>query len=583
MRRYKALLFLFSALLGCFLILLGTWFNTLNINSVKVKAPDSRLAEATLPWQFSEAGEAYIKFNSVQMPGNPTTWQIVIDDKIKLLLVNGKKVDLSNIPETQLNDYRNGFTIDLKNYLKLGKNRIHVKFENFGGPGKFNIEPHFSWLAKLILVAGFGCLAFAMQLFFKLEKKQFFILIFAIFLSVNYWSKTPWDKRTHDVAGKGGHYDYIQHIVNNKEIPPPNKGWTYFHPPLYYASAAFISAPAEALALDNTLLLQSFSIFCWIVFLMSAAATLKVSITHSPSSLMAGTALLMMWPSGIIHSVRLGNDVAFYAIYGIAFFATLLWWRSDQRKYLFISATFCLLGLLVKSNALIICACLGLCIAFRFFQAPGGHARIRKINDAVIAICFFIIGLVASFATRIYFYQQGKLDSWLVSNSGALTHQLAVPNDLKSYIPMDISTFLYHPYTSPWDDSLGRLNFWNYFFSSSLTGEFTFKDAVASGFAIALGVLLLTLLLLAFYRLVCLRWFNLEHQKSAFPFAITLFLFISGLMYLRFSAPFACSGDFRYVLPVLTAFVYFTCQFGGFTRVIHYLFAICSALFIVNI
>lgn len=36
-------------------------------------------------------------------------------------------------------------------------------------------------------------------------------------------------------------------------------------------------------------------------------------------------------------------------------------------------------------------------------------------------------------------------------------------------------------------------------------------------------------------------------------------MFFAALMYLRITVPFACSNDFRYILPVLASFIPFVC------------------------
>jgi len=109
---------------------------------------------------------------------------------------------------------------------------------------------------------------------------------------------------------------------------------------------------------------------------------------------------------------------------------------------------------------------------------------------------------------------------------------------------------------SPWDDAVGRTNFWNYLLRTSLTGEFSFAGSkVTTVIAYLWGSLLLALFALALAR----GWpksMRAAYRQS--PWVLLAFFWVASLMVLRIKLPFACSNDFRYIWPVLVpALVWF--------------------------
>jgi hypothetical protein len=100
------------------------------------------------------------------------------------------------------------------------------------------------------------------------------------------------------------------------------------------------------------------------------------------------------------------------------------------------------------------------------------------------------------------------------------------------------------------DDATGRQNIWNFLLRTSLSGEFAFRGLAARSAAIVLGVCLLLVLVIALERLIRFRWMRLFDQVEAFPFAISVALYLGSIVYLRSVSPFSCSADFRYILPI---------------------------------
>ena len=98
--------------------------------------------------------------------------------------------------------------------------------------------------------------------------------------------------------------------------------------------------------------------------------------------------------------------------------------------------------------------------------------------------------------------------------------------------------------------------FWNYAFKTSLFGEFEMlRSVVGRNFATLLSCSFLGLLIYAlrgFWRtkLQMVHWFLLLQGAA----------FIAALMFLRITHTYACSNDFRYILPAVICFVPFVAQ-----------------------
>ncbi len=118
-----------------------------------------------------------------------------------------------------------------------------------------------------------------------------------------------------------------------------------------------------------------------------------------------------------------------------------------------------------------------------------------------------------------------------------------------------------NPFTSPWDESLGREFFWNYALKTSLFGEFRiFRFPLGETLGAAIGTSLLVLVVCAFRG-----FWKSKMDRVQVLLLLQIAMFLAALMYLRITVPFACSNDFRYILPVLASFIPFVCL-GTFVK-----------------
>lgn len=551
------------SILAVFTALFALWLSSPRISAL-ARQDGGAFHSVSLPWQFDgRSDEARLLLTLTAPPfGLAGRWQIVPDEELLSVRVNGQPVSIDHIPLQARRDWSRGFALDLG--LQAGRNEIEFTIRNEGGPG--GLQLHFYPAASVLLLlwlAGAFAL-FALHSLLPLSWSQRAILLLALIPLLAYWSGTPWTVRSHDVAGAGGHFGYVQWIADHLSLPRPDAGWTFYHPPLYYIAAALVVRVADGVGVDRAMLLQLFSMALWLVFLVATAAALRRILRGRQSGLAVATLALALWPAGVIHSIRIGNDAAAYAFCGLLGYCLILWWKTRNRQALIGMGIFTLLALLSKTSVLAIVAVAGLLVFWRALRAVRRTGLLAGWPVLWMVICT-LAGLVLSMARNIYYYSRGELSGWLVGNEAGLSDALHVPVSLKAFLPLDIPTFLTTPWASAWDDASGRANFWNYLLRSALTGEFSLGGSGAAALAYLMGAALLALCIVMALRLTHVRQ-RLTGLYRRGPLILLLLFWIASLIALRIKAPYSCSNDFRYIVPVLLPFLYFAVRAGGLAR-----------------
>ncbi|HSQ42350.1 MAG TPA: hypothetical protein VLM37_08740, partial [Fibrobacteraceae bacterium] len=176
-----------------------------------------------------------------------------------------------------------------------------------------------------LTILGFFPLLGALAFLFRLRWFQVALIALSLIPIASYWSVTPYSVRSHDVSGAGGHIGYVAYIAEHWTLPKPNEGWTYYHPPLYYIGGALCWKVANLVGAAPSTMLQAFSLALWLIFLTASASALRYSLRGQAGLLALATLLLAFWPSGPIHSIRVGNDIMLYANVGVAVWFLTRW------------------------------------------------------------------------------------------------------------------------------------------------------------------------------------------------------------------------------------------------------------------
>lgn len=538
-------------ILGGVFLCLGLIISSPNILSSVGSVGGEDADVVDLPWIFHQVKKNNLLTIETDISWySPRVWQVIPDDFLREITVNGKSVSLTEVPPQGLSDYGQGFKIDLSAYVVNGKNHIEFRFDNGGGPGGLDIRPVKSWLVLATFFVGFSLFLVWFGRLFNISLSAHLVLLAALIPILSYWQETNWTTRSHDVGGDTGHYGYVKYVSDNHALPRPNQGWAFYHPPAYYVIGAAVFSLSEAVNASPAESLQALSVLFWLVFLVSSVATLRLFCRNNEVVYWTAVIALVVWPSGIIRSVSLGNDVPLYACIGVGTWFLCRWWKTGRRSLLVWAAVFSALALLTKSNGIVFGAVIGSLLAVRFF-CRRGRKRWSTLLDGMLFGAIVLGGFVASFAVRFYFYLKGELSHWLVSNAGGLGDSLRVPVSLKSFAPLDVPTFLTQPFVSAYDDNTGRGNFWNFLMRSSLTGEFSFDGKLQVFISYAWGAALVVLFFVALVDLRRLSSLNFARFYRYMPIIVLLVLWLLSMIVFRIQLPFSCSNDFRYITPML--------------------------------
>lgn len=538
-----------------------------------------------------------------------TRVQIIPDDEVVAILINGKPVNLSGIPESARRDYNNGFSYDLQEYLNDGENAIKILFTDTGGMMGINFKSLYSEkIANLTLVL---CGIFFSLLIIKMNLSRSFkaLLLIALFIRLFYFSITPPDTRTHD---QEEHLDYSEYLATHWLPPALEKAvdGAYFHPPLYYYTGAIAFkithafgsvSDREAQRIQQLLCLAYSMGFVYFGLLLigrflhipqptpngialkpgSAAPTLptkrskeygqylnskfisllssaKTSNRHSPTPSVSQWpiterhlfiiigAMFALWPSSVIHSVRIGNDPLLYFLFAASTYYIARWFSSNTKRDLLIASILTALTTLTKANGEILIAVIGVI----------GLAKMIKSRDwayyfklAIVPGFIVLLSLAITVGPGLLLKLQGKRDQLYIDNINNVSSALRVGNAAQNFLWFDAKIFITEPFTSPWQDEKGRQFFMNYLGKTGLFGEFGFSSSLARNTAVISSLLAV---LMSVYILFGLYYMQREEFKRQTVVLLTGLLLLAGVTYMRITFP--VNIDFRYILPILITY-----------------------------
>ncbi len=370
LNRYGLLVLLISCTLFALVI------TSLRPTDVTIQGMSNRIQNITLPLNehSNQKSQTYVitgKFSYSLFSQHIV--HIVPDNCIKSFQINGVRVNLHAIIRGKLCDSTNGFDIDLKSYLQNGTNHFQVGLIGYGRDLWFGLSLTYStydsqylFLLYILLSEVGALLYFFLKNQLQLPCGCVIVILLGLLLHILYLSYTPFNVRMHDVTAYGGHLDYIKYVAIHWQVPEPTSGWEYFQPPLYYISTAIIYKIATNLSINSLFALQALSFAYFTVFIIFGVLILRM-LCQKKWMLLTGTALLAFWPSGIIHAVRIGNDVPYYTLSVIGVYFLLRWLVDKESKHFYLGTLFMALMIITKSNGLILVV-IFVCICCCYFS-----------------------------------------------------------------------------------------------------------------------------------------------------------------------------------------------------------------------
>ncbi|MGC3961909.1 MAG: hypothetical protein QM803_00930 [Rhodocyclaceae bacterium] len=534
-----------------------------------IQLADQAPTEQALPWKQDYQGNYVVSVRVKNPEAGMLRLHVFPDDELLSLTVNGQPFSLDGISQKARRDYAQGFWLTIPKAPAQSITSLAFSLANQSGPAGFNLKPHATPVTRIVGAWGvLAALAVVLMQKLPIARAQLGLTLASLIISLAYLTVTPADLRTFDVFEGGGHLDYINMLYNELRFPDPGQGWEYHQPPLYYLLAAgakwMVGAPGDTLLWG-----QFFSLALWTTFLVAGMATLRLGLRQHPLALTTASVALAFWPAGIIHSIRIGNDVSLYAFFALSLYFALRWWSSRRFRDLAFASGWMTCAVISKSSGLAVAGTLCILVAAdgaRQLYRRKENQRHRALpwRNVWIVLGCLAVGLIINFGDNVIFYLQGKSSDWLLSNVGAtINSNLRVDNTPGRYVVFDVATFLRMPFMNAWEDQYGRQYFWNFLLRSSLSSEFDFSGRLMAEWAATNGILLLSALLalpiyflqssaVSGYRAILIRglWKRL-------PWVLCGGLLLALLLAYRIKAPYACNTDFRYIYPALLCLLYF--------------------------
>ncbi|GGY73181.1 hypothetical protein GCM10011613_17810 [Cellvibrio zantedeschiae] len=553
------------------LMWISTW-KSITLGKVEFSSNPNEHRIVSLPFSEDFVGRYTISVDLENVTSAYQEFRITPDDEVVAIRVNGENIPLNNIPHSDLRNYGSGFLMSFNNLKPDQTNVFQFDLVNESNPTGFRLETTQRLTTTQLIGIAFSLFSFALFLSrtLKISHAQKLFLLAGLIVSVMYLSKTDSRTRTFDVYEGGGHKDYIEHLIHHKNLPNPGEGWEYHQPPLYYLIAATAKVTGHIPEAASDLWAQLLALYFWVIFLVSGLACLHIAFRKRLVPLLISSLAFCLWPAGIIHSIRIGNDLGLYAFYGLSFFYTLKWWKTRASSDLIWASLWMGASLLTKSNGLAMTSTLGalffLHMVLIFTDKQHFQAKKTKlIRDFSIMSAIFATALLLNFGDNIYYYLKGTSSDWLLSNvSESINSGLKVNNNLENYLVFDLATYVLHPFISTWDDISGRQYFWNFVWRSSLTSEFYFQGDALKYWGVSNGIFLLCALAGTCIYFLQKQPYTTRREMilgayKYLPWILTLVLPFLLLLAYRIKVPLSCNTDFRYIYPVLINIIFFAC------------------------
>lgn len=555
------------------LVLAGMLHGSTEISPVglAVKVDGGPPQPATFPYLSNVPAHTVIEFAFTVRRGPLTARSVIFvpDDHFAALYVNGQEVSLESIPPRRRDDYNRGFRFPLGAYLRSGDNTVVARVQNSGGPGGLDIRADVAdWtnVAEMIgAAAALLFLAVATMRRFAFDWSIAGLYAAGLAVRLAYLWVTPFSLRNHD---GDGHIAYIEYILRHRSLPGPYDGWVFYHPPLYYVLAALWWRAIEFFGVTShyTILraLQLQAMLYELGFVAFGILTIDLWIRHLPPSSFGRrlvsrsalralcVALLCFWPSAVVHSARIANDDPLYLCFGAAFYFVSRWWLSGRDGDLNWAAAWAALGMVTKTNALLLFVVLACLFAVKLVSDPQRRLA-AYARRALLPSVLFLVSSGLALGRALLDTLGGRRGNLLVGNADRLPASLLVANGAANYLWFDLKSFVTQPFVDFGRDDSGREFFWNYALKTSLFGQFDFPSVPLSNLAVWMSFLLLVIVgcfLLGMAATPRGGWLE------DLPATGTVAALVLGLAALRVSKPALSSNDFRYILPILAPFLY---------------------------
>ena len=493
---------------------------------------------------------------------HPHVFSVQVDDCLEHMTVNRQTV----IPDHQKTfcSPHDKTRINLGRWLVPGRNTLAMKISDIGVTEGIAIDVSpsdplvlFITIVFLILI---GWYTWRIRALFP-RQRMLSILLTVLFIGIIirllYVEGTAYDIRTHDLDG---HLEYINFIRTHGHLPMASDGWEFHQAPLYYAfSAAWMELCSRFFGLTQSMLFHSLQVWALVFSVLTLAVTLVATpllfSSRDRYGVMLFGLLLCVFPGIVFFSSRITNETLSLLLTMSCIVLLLQWWRNPRYRWIVGTGILFSLSMVTKVSVLVLLP--GILLPLLLRKASLGHRVLR-----VALFCTIVIALAGWYPALRLLVEPNHSKTLSLGND-QMNPSLAVPRDVRHLFTFNPIALARQPFNDPWDDNARRGNLLEYFFRSSLFGEFKFEKLLWIAYPLIVSALLLLPWLLygfvrelrfSFYRLLPLHFVTACLLLGAFLYPY-LFAYASNQDF-RFSAALALPCAFYLIrgisqLPVL--------------------------------
>ena len=410
------------------------------------------------------------------------------------------------------------------------------------------------------------------------KKLIFAIMIIGIILRINYISYTTIDERQHDLEKNVGHLAYIETIYNTGKLPEHNE-WQFYQQPLHHIIAAGWLKISETIGVD----LQSAEEGIQILTAIYSGASIVISyfilkeLNIGDKLKLLIITIISVHPTFIILSGSINNDILMIMLTFFGVLYLIKWYKNSSMKNTIILAITTGLIALTKISGAIIAVPILYVFMDKFwkdyFTEKNRKKTIKKYVLECILFGVIALGLGLSYSIRnLLLFNQSI---FYVPKAGQVVYcgERSWLDRFTLFSKEWLNVFAY-----PVEDC----NICAYLIKSSLFGEYHLENInLISIFMLILNVVIIIVSLICLVKLIFTKGKSTEIKMIILFYCTEILMFL----YSNIKMPYACTMDFRYIVPtILFGMIFITEGIKGTKceKVVNcmvYLFAVLAVVF----
>lgn len=407
-----------------------------------------------------------------------------------------------------------------------------------------------------ILIQGFWFLILPILLYRIMRRLRFpriigATLIAVLFVYYLYQLYTDPHERNYDGSAQ---LEYIRFIADHGYLPPSDGCWICHHPPLYYIVAGVVRYLAAFMKYDLFIerSIQSVSLFSMLVFIIYGLRSVRL-FHKGALPLFSSLLLLALWPYSIVNSVRVHNDILFYALFSVFLFHFLRYYRTRKESDRAFASVSVALGLLTKSSAIIGALLFYLMEVYLFLRE-----RKKKRSTTRRRLVFLLLPVLSLLLVQLVINplrnNQNTKATGILGSAYNVNQSHFVNNGPSAYLTMNLKSYFTEPFVIAKYDGFGRNHYWNHLLKSSLFGTHNHGPDFETSYRIHIEIAMIVSILLIGFVVGSLAGSVTYGKKSALvyrPVLLTVLLFLSSHMVFKMMIPAPHHNDFRLIYPVM--------------------------------